>query len=390
MPEIFDVIVIGAGPAGTSAAMHSAKLGLKTLLLEEHSKIGEPVHCGECLSQLAVKRFGMKLPKTVISAEVKGIKVIFPNRKSVVVKEKGFVLEKDKFEQFLGEKAKQNGAKIQLNCKAEEIKRKENLWAIKCNNNSFFQGKILIDATGANAFTSSKLNLNKRFDSVIGIQYRMQGISNDGFLDFYLWPEIAPKGYLWMIPKSNGKANVGLVTEEKTKAKVFLDKFIKKNKWEKKTVKKTFGGMIPISGPKKTFDNALMLVGDAAGFTSPLFEGGTSLGLESGKFAAQTAKKAIDKRDYSKTTLSEYESLWKKEFPDYNKMIKGKNALYNLNQEELNFFASILPEDITKVSLMDRIKIGFKIWFSKPELMWKGVASATKALGYSRAKHYGW
>jgi len=389
MNESFDAIIIGAGPAGCSAALHCSKLGLKTLLLEEHSIIGEPVHCGECISEIAVKRLGLELPKEVISTEVKGIKVIFPNGKESFIQEKGFVLEKEKFEQFLAKEAEKNGTKVKTNCKVEEIQKGKE-WTVKCKNN-LFKGKILIDASGVNSFTSNKLNLNKKFESVIGIQYQMKEIPQDGFLDFYLWPKMAPKGYLWMIPKSNNRANIGLVTEEKTKAKEFLDKFIETKKWKNKKTIKTFGGMIPISGPvKKTFDDGLMLVGDAAGFTSPLFEGGTSLAMTSGKFAAETALKAIQKKDYSKKVLSEYQKKWKKEFPDYNKIMKGKNVLYSLTEDELNFFASVLPSDLSNVNLIERIKIGFKIWFSKPQLMWKGINSVARAFSYSMAKHYGW
>lgn len=56
---LFDVAVIGAGPAGGSAARNSAKNGLKTVVLEEHKTIGEPVHCGECLDGLAFKRLNL-------------------------------------------------------------------------------------------------------------------------------------------------------------------------------------------------------------------------------------------------------------------------------------------------------------------------------------------
>jgi len=336
-----------------------------------------------------VKRLGLELPKEVISKEVKGVKVIFPNGKASFIKEKGFVLEKDKFEQWLGKKAKEKGTEIILNCKVQEIERKEN-WKIKCSDGKEFNSKILIDATGVYSFASKKLELNKMPETVIGMQYRMKEIPEEGFLDFFLWPELSPKGYLWMIPKSGKKANIGLVTEEKNKAKEFLDEFVKRKKWNKKIVEKTFGGMIPVSGPKKTFSEGLILVGDAAGFTSPLFEGGTALGLTSGKFAAQTAKKAVEKNDFSEKTLQEYESLWKKEFPDYNKLIKGKQALYCLNQKELNFFGKIIPEDLSNIGVTERIKIGFKILFSKPELFWKGINSVARAFSYSTAKNYGW
>ncbi len=390
MEEIFDVIIVGAGPAGCSAALETRKRKLKTLVLEENSVIGEPVHCGECLSELAVKRLGLKIPEKVVSVKVKGVRVIFPNRKSAYIKEPGFVLEKEKFEQWLGEEAEKNGAKILLNEKATEIKKEKN-WKIKTAGGKEFTGKILIDASGTAYLLSKKLNLNQKFETVIGIQHRMKEIPNSGFLDFYLWPELAPKGYLWSIPKAGKRSNVGLVTNQKTKANDFLKEFLKKEKWENKKTEKTFGGLVSSSGPlKKTFDDGIMLIGDAAGFTSPLFEGGTSLAMASGKFAAEVAAKAVEKKDYSKEVLKEYKSLWKKEFPDYNKIIKGKKALYNLTEDELNFFASIIPEDLGNITLLERIKIGFKIWFTKPQLIWKGVTSVAKGFSYSKAKNYGW
>ncbi len=386
----YDIIIIGAGPAGCSTALNSAKFGLKTLLIEEHKVIGEPVHCGECLSEFAVQRLGIKLPKEVISKEVKGVKVIFPDGKSAYIKEKGFVLEKHKFEQWLAKESAKLGAEIKLGLKVLDAVKKE-FWTIKCSDNSEFKTKILIDATGSSAFLSEKLNLNKRYTTIIGMQYELKDIPEEGYLDFYLWPKMAPEGYLWMIPKSNGRANVGLTTTERNKAKTFLDEFMKQKNWENKVKVKTFGGLIPISGAvEKTFDDGLILVGDAAGFASPLFEGGTSLSLTSGKFAAQIAKKAVEQKNYSKEVLAEYETLWRKEFPAYDKIMKGKNALYNLTEEELNFIGKFMPKNISQVSFMERIQIIFKILIKKPNLFGKGILSAAKAFSYSRAKYYGW
>ena len=101
MEQIYDVIIIGAGPAGGSCALHCARNGLKTLIIEDHETIGEPVHCGECLSQYAVENTGIKPPEWVISEHVKGVRVIFPDGTSSVLNEPGFVLEKEKFEQWL-------------------------------------------------------------------------------------------------------------------------------------------------------------------------------------------------------------------------------------------------------------------------------------------------
>lgn len=393
---VFDVLVIGAGPAGGSSAWHCAKLGLKTLLVEEHKTVGEPVHCGECLSERAMERMGWTLPPEAISYPVAGVRVVFPNGTSSLVTEKGYVLEKHAFEQWIVSQAQKEGTEIRLETKVLDLKRENDAWIVSTTKEPI-QAKIIIDASGPAAVASRKLKLNPPrkadlpFETVTGIQYELKDIPRDEYMDFYLWPRLSPWGYLWMIPKSDGRANVGLVTTETPKAKIYLDQFVREKGWTDKVVVKTFGGPIPHSGPvPNTFAEGLMLVGDAAGFTSPLFEGGTQLGLRSGQFAAQVAKKAVTANTFSKEQLSEYERLWKTEFPPYEKILKGKNALYNFSDAELDRMASLLPKELGKLNPADKAAVGMQLLLKHRDLMAKGVVDAYLSFGYSRAEHYGW
>ncbi len=391
MKEVFDVLIVGAGPAGGTCAFNSAKLGLKTLLIEEHKTIGEPVHCGECLSDLALNNLGLKLPNSVVALPVKGVRVIFPNNKSTYVNEKGYVLEKHLFEQWIAKIAEKEGAKIELDTPLIDLKRENNEWIVSSKEGKQFKAKILIDASGVSQIVSRKLELNEKGKIVTGIQYELKDIPTDGYLDFYIWPKLAPYGYLWMIPKNNGRANVGLVTDQIPKAKKFLDEFVKQMNWEKKVLVKTFGGPIPCSGPlKNTFAEGLMLIGDAAGFTSPLFEGGSHIGMKSGLFAAQIAKQAIEKNDFSKEMLAKYKNLWSNEFPPYDKIVKGKDALYSFTEDELNVIANALPEDLTAIGYTGKAGVALKTITANPALIAKGMYTAMKAFEYSRAKFYGW
>lgn len=388
--EIWDVVVVGAGPAGGSAGLHCARRALKTLIIEEHEKIGEPVHCGECLSLWAVQNTGIEPPEEVISEHVKGVRVLFPDGTTCALNEPGFVLEKELFEQWLCGEAVKAGAQMSLGTRLEEMKRENGVWQIKTTKGDL-SAKVVIDASGVASVVSRKLGLNERFKTVTGIQYELRDIPREGYLDFYIWPALAKEGYLWMIPKKNGRANVGLVTIETNKAKKCTDEFVEKMGWKEKANVKTFGGLIPASGPlKNTYAEGLMLVGDAAGFTSPLFEGGSHLGLKSGEMAAVVAKKAIGKDDFSKEAFSEYEKMWKAEFPPYARIVEGKDALYGFTDDELNFIAHTFPRDFDNFGPLQKALFGLKVLFTKPRLYAKGFIPAMKAFEYSQARHYGW
>ena len=406
----WDVVVIGAGPGGGTAALHCARLGLRTLILEEHKEIGVPVHCGECLSELAVQNLELQLPEEVISLHVKGIRVLFPNKVEKKLTEPGYVLEKHLFEQWLIDEAVKEGAHFKSSHKVKGLNKKFQLenqfsnWEITGKGDSFpINTKIIIDASGVAGITSRILKNSNKIDVISGYQYEMIEVENDQYLDFYIWPKYAPEGYVWMIPKKEGRANVGLVTTKKSDKIKSLDSFIedtylnKKDKvdptWKKSGLKiKPFGGTIPISGPRNnTIDDGLIMIGDAAGFTSPLFEGGSHLAMKSGKFASLVAKEALTKNEFSKANLEKYEALWKKEFPPYHKILKGKKALYNLSDEELSIMASCMPDEMNGMSIFTKIGVALKILIKKPSLLIrKKVISVLLSFGYSRAKFYGW
>lgn len=391
----FDVVVIGSGPGGATAALKCSQYGLKVCVLEEHPAIGEPVHCGECLSSLALKRMELELPKEAVAANVGGVRIIFPNNAKTVAREEGYVLHKHIFEQHIASLAHQSGAQFRTGVRADDVERRQSSgWLVKTSKGEI-GAKVLIDASGYMGFLLRKLQLGSMHQIASGIQFQIENVPQDGLLDFYMWPEYAPEGYLWMIPKEDGSANVGLSAKAKDRATfnagAKLKEFVKKMGWENNKVKRAFGGAIVVSGPAaKTYAGGALLIGDAAGFTSPLFEGGTQLAMMSGKMASEVAMKAISAGDYSEGFFSQYEGMWKSEFPAYGKIIEGKNALYALSDSELGQVGSVLPADISTVPPLTALKIGMNVMAKNPSLFGKGFVKAMKAFEYSRAEHYGW
>ncbi len=390
--DSFDIAIIGAGPAGTFAALAAAGKGLRTAVFEEHEKIGEPVHCGECLSLLATQRLGLELPDEAVSRRVKGIRVVWPDRSHSFIEEEGFTLEKEKFEQYLSRLGQEKGAEYRMKHRVTALLRENSGWKISTTQGEY-SAKIVIDASGVAGVSSRLLSLNPPPKTVVGLQYELAPIKFDGFIDFFLWPSLAPHGYLWVIPKGNGRANVGLVTSDAPNARKCLEQFIGEYGFQdkKKVGKMAFGGQIPSSGAvPSTYSDGLLLVGDAAGFTSPMFEGGTSLAMASGKFASEVAAEALAKGDASKAALSKYETLWRAEFPDYAKLVRAKDAVYNFNDSEWSKIGSLIPKNLTAISPVDKLATGARVLAFAPGFYAKGFISAMEALGKSRAKHYGW
>ena len=407
-----DVLVIGAGPGGGNAALQCARQGLSTMLIEDHSAIGTPVHCGECISDLACDNLNLDLPEHVISKRVHGIRVIFPDGTEKCLTEEGYVLEKHLFERWIADKAVEAGASMHLSHKLSSMDRVEEDgrfvgWKCDGKGEQFpIQAKVVIDASGVAAVCSKAVNidedtpLNTMGKVVAGMQYELLEVPTDGYLDFYIWPKYAEKGYLWMIPKCDGRANVGLVTEDRPRTKKALDEFIGITHFKeleqvpppwKEKGNPAFGGTIPISGPfENTHYDGLMLVGDAAGFTSPLFEGGSHLALKSAVYAAETAAAAIAEDDVSAERLAIYTKLWKDEFPPYDKILRGKNALFDLTDDEMSVMARCFPDEMSDMGASGKAMVGLRLLSRRPGLYLKKVVPAMLAFGYSRAKYYGW
>lgn len=403
-----DVLVVGAGPGGGSAALHAARAGLKVMLIEDHGEIGTPVHCGECISDIAVANLNLNIPESVISKRVHGIRVIFPDGTKKRLTEHGYVLEKHLFEQWLADEAVSAGATLHLGNRLRSMERMEidgRFIGYRCDGKGDvfpIETRIVIDASGVAGVCSKMLKLNNHPKVIAGMQYEMLDVPTDDYLDFYIWPQYAEKGYLWMIPKCDGRANVGLVTEDRKGAVRELDRFIADTEFNNLEVTnppwrtdgrkiRGFGGTIPISGPHdSTHADGLMLVGDAAGFTSPLFEGGSHLALKSAQFAALTAAEAIAADDVSAEALSPYPARWKAEFPPYHKILRGKQALYALSDRDMSIMGRCFPEEMGNMGLLGKAMVGFRLLFRRPWLYLRGIIPAMLAFGYSRAKHYGW
>ena len=325
-----DVLVIGAGPAGSMTAKWAAKSGARVLMIEKRQEIGSPVRCGEGMSKSWLSEVGIT-PGKWINLEVEGALIYSPSEKVFEINEKhagnevGYVVERDGFDKALAIDAGNAGVDIQLKTAATGLIR-ENGRIVGARAKQFGE-PIEIRASvvvGADGFESQvgrwggiPTNLALR-DMDSCLQYRMTGVDCDvRYCDFYLG-EVAPGGYVWVFPKDHGLANVGIGVQLSkihgmAEAKSYLDRWIAAHPAYAKGKKiDMVGGGVSISKPlNQTVTDGLMLVGDAARMIDPLTGGGIANGCIAGKICGEVAAEAVHLGTPTKEFFQKYEKGWR-------------------------------------------------------------------------------
>jgi len=325
-----DVLVIGAGPAGSMTAKFAAMHGAKVLMIEKRQEIGSPVRCGEGISKSWLPEVGIT-PGKWVNVEVEGARIFSPSEKVFEINERqagnevGYVIERDGFDKALAIDAANAGAEILLKTAATGI-LKEGGQIVGARAKQFgepfeIRAKVTIGADGFESqvgrWAGLPTNLALR-DMDSCLQYRMTNVDCDPrYCDFYLG-EIAPGGYVWIFPKGDGLANVGIGVQLSkihgmAEPKKYLDAWIAKHPAYAKGKKiDVVGGGVSISTPvKQSVTDGFMLVGDAARMIDPLTGGGISTGCIAGKICGEVAAEAVHAGTPSKEFLERYDKGWR-------------------------------------------------------------------------------
>ncbi|MBW6451389.1 MAG: NAD(P)/FAD-dependent oxidoreductase [DPANN group archaeon] len=322
--EILDVIIIGAGPAGTMTAktILEENNNLKVLILEKRTNIGVPVACGGGISRKGLKDVNIQLPEECIENKIVSLRTYYPNRdvkwKYGQIIMPGFILHRDRFDKYIALLARKAGCKINKNEPMENIEKDGDLWVVKTKKGKYYT-KIVVGADGPGSRVAeltkvvSKEAIKQWKDGyVVGLEYEVGGVATDK-LNFYFDSELAPEGYIWVFPKSKTSAKIGIVAKGVTNLKGRIETFIQSNFSNPKIIENTtVSGTIPGYGwLEKTYGDGVIIVGDAAGQTNPVFYSGIRNSLMCAKFAGEAISNALLKDDFSEKTMSLYEDLWK-------------------------------------------------------------------------------
>ncbi len=381
MRDSYDVVVIGAGPAGSIAARICAQAGLHVLLAEKRQEIGSPVRCGEAVGRETVEKF-IPLDSRWIAAEIDTFSVFNPQGDTVMMPplEQTLVLERKIFDRELAFLAAQAGAEVIVKARATGlIKNERRVEGVKL----VVQGKpcdvrshIVIGADGTEAQSTRWAGLKsvpQLRDYYTAAQYLMTDIDvNPRVCQYHIGWSLAPGGYVWVFPKGDQKANVGLVMwvdpKEQRSAIDYLNEFIAQRFPGRSILAQIVGG-IPITNvlPEMVTDGYLA-VGDAAHQSDPLTAGGITNGMHGGLFAAQTAIEALQAGDVSRKFLQRYEAKWDSEFGKlYRRLQRIRHAVLKVPEEKMSRMIHEAAQlDSRHMSLKDLFFIALK---AHPQLL---------------------
>lgn len=396
MKSDYDIIVIGGGPAGSTFARIAAKEGREVLVIDKRKEIGNPVRCGEGLGAKEVIDMGLDVPKQAIAENIKGAKIVAPGGKALVWKDEGgstggWVLERKIFDKWLCELAVDEGAEIRTYTRATDlVKENGKIAGVKVkqwgHDEHEIRAPLVVSAEGMEAHIARKAGfdtVHRLYDVDTCYQYEMKNYDSEQLIELYFGNKIAPRGYVWIFPKKNKRANVGIgiggatVNGDKygipgAEPKRLLDEFIKNHEQLKDaSTLDDFGGVISVGAPLDGFvtDNFL-IVGTAAKQVDPLHGGGITLAMEAGVLAAKVAVEAKDK-GYTKDSLMEYETTWKKNSGgSIRNRLKLRHVLEKVSDEDINYIMEkITPEDLEKITSGNFAETVAKVVAGRPQLV---------------------
>ena len=352
----YDVVVVGAGPAGSTAARFAAEHGVSVLLLEKDRDVGYPVRCGEAISKSGLIQF-IQPDSRWIAAEIDTFALIAPNDHQVDLhyNDAVYVLERRIFDYELAAIAANAGAHVMTRTYVNGlIIENETVCGVQYEYRGVqheVRCKVVIAADGVESRVGrwAGLKTHSHFrDMESAVQFTVTNIDIDQkTLYFYFGKDVAPHGYLWVFPKGGNKANIGLGISgeigKKKSALSYLNDFMKKNFPGASVLTQIAGGVPCEVTLKQISGNGIMLVGDAAKQVNPLSGGGITSGMVGGSIAGKIAGESIhqDKPGHIFT----YDKAWRersgKRHETYNTL---KEGIYDFTDETFNNLAKTISE----------------------------------------------
>jgi len=346
---MYDVIVIGAGPVGCKVGEISGKEGLQILILEEHSETGLPVHCTGLVSHRIFDLSGVS--KDVIVNTVKKARFYASNKNSLELKSKkpAYVIDRERFDRELSERAKDSGVEIKTSTKFKGYKKGGETLEVNTNHGNF-RTKILVGADGPSSTVAHAAGIKLPDSILTAVQTTVKSDFDSDVVELWFGPEISPDFFGWVVPENKSWGRFGLASSKKTVN--YFKNFMMVRFKNLIDSKNNLAGVIRYGLIESSVSDNVILVGDAASQVKPFSGGGLIYGLIGANFAAEACIKALEEEEYdSKFLKKNYDEAWKEKlaWPIRKGLIMSR-LIHSFSVDQLDFlFSSISKGKLTKL-----------------------------------------
>ena len=360
LSKAYDVIVVGAGPAGTMAAQEAATAGISVLLLERDRDIGSPVRCAEAIGEdVAREFFADHFNPRWIAATISRFKFVAPDGTEIEPKVniRGYVLHRKVFDSDLAVHAAHAGAQVITGASVTGLLtvggKVSGVTCLINGEEHRIEAGVVIGADGVESRVGRWAGVSQTLamrDMETCAQATLGNLPvEEDMCVFYFSQANFPGGYAWVFPKGKSCANVGLGIAGNQVHNVppgrRLDDFIQQNFPGKPVLSRTVGGVPCADRPPKICGDGLLLAGDAACQSNPISGGGIAGALTGGRLAGKVAAEAVKKGNTSGSYLSKYEKRWDEEVGrNQRRYYKIKLAIQKLKDSDLNGTARFVKE----------------------------------------------
>ena len=326
MMEDIQVAVVGAGPAGSTAAEFASQ-NAKVVLIDRKSEIGSPVQCGGFLpepGELVRLMPRARLPQTLVEIPERCIlhrtrlqRIYSPSGKGKEFSVAGRVLDRRAFDRHLAGRAARAGVRVLPATRANLI---DGTLRLSGRFSGSLRPQVIIGADGPHSIVSRAMG-NPVQELGLCLEYEMVDVKIDAdAAEMYFSANYAPGGYAWIIPMGPDTANVGVGVRTSylagRKLPDILDRFVREHPVAAKKLRRgevlaVMRGLVPAGGSQGTIQKSnMLLAGDAAGHVMATSGGGIPLAMVAGRIAGEAAISHLQ----DKMPLQEYPSRIREEF----------------------------------------------------------------------------
>jgi geranylgeranyl reductase family protein len=349
MQQSVDALIVGGGPGGLFMAARLAERGIRTLVCEEHARVGDPVHCTGVLSADSFPRFD--LPCSATLNQLTTVRFLSPGGIPVeyaTPSPLATVIDRPAFDRALAERAVASGAEVCGGARVASVELESDRVSASIGGTTV-RARLVVLACGASYAFQRRLGfgLPRTYLHTAQRELRASRLLD---VELHFGQQVAPGGFAWAVPvrRPDGPyVRIGVMAARdvvQCYARM-LDRV--GERWGVADADAPpRQKILPLGAIDRTFGDRVLAIGDAAGLVKPTTGGGIHYSIVSAALAARVAVDALGRNRLDAETLSAYERTWREELADeFAAQHELRDVVTKLSDQAIDSFFELAHTD---------------------------------------------